>query len=113
MPSIPPATSLYAASERQALLPARIAANRICVASGKVVAASTRTFRDLALGVPAADPRLPSILELFKAIRNREARAERRVVVDVVNGEAAARSPYAQALREAGFEADRGRMVLW
>lgn len=109
----PAATALYASAERQALLPARTAANRICVDSGKVVAASTRSFRDLALGVVAADARLPAMLAYFKTVRNREASPERRVVVDAINGEAAARSPFAEALRVAGFEADRGRMVLW
>ncbi len=109
----PAATALYAPVERQSLLPPRIAANRLCVDAGKVVAASTRSFRDLALGVSAEDPRLPVVLDFFPSVRNREARPERRVVVEAVNGEPAALSAYAEAMREAGFEADRGRMVLW
>ncbi|MGA2546375.1 MAG: DEAD/DEAH box helicase [Rectinemataceae bacterium] len=109
----PAAAALYAPVERQALLPPRIAANRICVDGGLVVAVSTRSFRDLALALSTADPRLSVVLGIFRAVRVRDVGPERRVVVDRVNGEVAARSPFAEALREAGLEADRGRMVLW
>jgi ATP-dependent Lhr-like helicase len=109
----PAAAALYAAEERQALLPPRIAANRICVDGGFVVAASTRSYRDLELILSTDDPRLSAVIGLFRAVRERDARPERRVVVDRVNGEPAARSPFSESLREAGLEADRGRMVLW
>jgi ATP-dependent Lhr-like helicase len=109
----PAAAALYAAEERQALLPPRIAANRICVDGGFVVAASTRSYRDLELILSTDDPRLSAVMGLFRAVRERDVRPERRVVVDRVNGEPAARSPFSESLREAGLEADRGRMVLW
>jgi ATP-dependent Lhr-like helicase len=109
----PAATALYAAAPRPSILPPRIASNRICVDSGIVLAVSTRSFRDLTLVVSTDDLRLPSILGLFRSARVREAGPERRVVISRVNGEVSSSSPYAAALREAGFEADRGRMVLW
>ena len=112
--ALDPATAcLYAASERQRLLPPRTASNRICVDSGLVIGASTRSFRSLALAVSPEDPRLPAILGLFRAARSREAYPERRIAVDEINGQTAAASPYAGALREVGFEADRGRLTLW
>ena len=109
----PAATALYAAAPRLSILPPRIASNRICVDSGIVVAVSTRSLRDLTLAVSTDDLRLPSILGLFSSARVREAGPERRVVISRVNGELSSSSPYAEALRKAGFEADRGRMVLW
>jgi ATP-dependent helicase Lhr and Lhr-like helicase len=109
----PAAAALYAPPERQALLPPRAAGNRVCVSGGRVLAASTRSYRDLELSPGPGDPALPAVLALFPRSREREASPERRIVLEKVNGEAAARSPYADALREIGFEADRGRLVLW
>jgi ATP-dependent Lhr-like helicase len=109
----PAASALYAAAERQSLLPQRVASNRICLCSGEVLAASTRSYRELALGVAPDDPRLPSVLGLFRSAREREARPERRIVLETVNGGPAASSAFADALKLAGFEPDRGKMVLW
>jgi ATP-dependent helicase Lhr and Lhr-like helicase len=109
----PAAEALYAPVARQALLPSRLAANRVCVDSGLIVAASTRAYRDLELGLEPGDGRLPAVLSLFGEARGRDFSPERRIVVERVNGEGASRSPFADALRESGFEADRGRMVLW
>ena len=109
----PAAAALYATTKCQALLPPRIATSRICVDGGIVVAASTRSYRDLTLSIAVDDPRLTAVFGLFRAVRQRDASPERRVVVETVNADAAARSPFAAALRAAGFEADRGRMVLW
>ncbi len=109
----PAAAALYAVSERQALLPPRIAANRVCVLSGRVIAASTRSYRDLRIALSPDDPCLMEALSLFRAAREREGAPESRIVVEKINDQDAARSAYAGALRDSGFEADRGRMVLW
>jgi ATP-dependent Lhr-like helicase len=109
----PAAAALYALSERSPLLPARIAANRICVDAGRVLAVSSRSYRELAIEAPPEDPRVASVLALFSAARERDSRPERRIIVESVNGLPSARSPYAGAFRAAGFEADRGRLVLW
>jgi ATP-dependent Lhr-like helicase len=109
----PAVAALFAVSGRQALLPPRIAANRICVDGGTVVAVSTRSYRDLALTLAAGDPRLVAVLGLFRAARERDANPELRVVLEKVNADPAARSPFADTLCAAGLEADRGRMVLW
>jgi ATP-dependent helicase Lhr and Lhr-like helicase len=109
----PAASALYAVETRSHGLPSRIAANRICVDGGEVVAVSARSYRELSLDVGPEDQRLSAILGLFPAARGRDVRAEKRIVVESINGQGASRSPFAQALRDAGFEADRGRMVLW
>jgi ATP-dependent Lhr-like helicase len=109
----PAAAALYAVSERQALLPPRIASNRVCVLAGRVIAASTRSYRDLKIALSPDDPSLPEALSFFRAAREREAAPEGRIVVEKINGQGAARSAYANAMRGSGFEADRGRLVLW
>jgi ATP-dependent helicase Lhr and Lhr-like helicase len=109
----PAASALYAAVERPSLLPQRVASSRICLCSGEVLAVSTRSYRELALGVASDDSRLPAILDLFRSAREREARAERRIVLETVNGGPAASSAFAEAFKDAGFEPDRGRLVLW
>jgi ATP-dependent Lhr-like helicase len=109
----PAANALYALAERPSLLPSRIASNRICIDRGKIVAASTRSYRALALVVEPADPRLGSILGLYAAARSRAVRPESRIVLETVNGQPASLSPFSSALLIAGFEPDRGKMVLW
>jgi ATP-dependent helicase Lhr and Lhr-like helicase len=109
----PAASSLYAPSERQTALPSRLPANRLCVERGKVLAVSTRSYRELSLTLEPGDARLPEVFGLFAAARSRDASPERRIVLESVNGESASRSPFVPALRAVGFEEDRGRMVLW
>jgi ATP-dependent Lhr-like helicase len=109
----PAASALYAVAEGRESLPQRTAANRICVEGNEVLALSTRAYRDLSLAVPPGDPRLGSILGLFRMARDRDVRPERGIFVEKVNGAVASTSPYADALRGALFEADRGRMALW
>ena len=109
----PAACALYAPAERQASLPPRLAASRVCVEGGTVIAVSTRSYRDLELVLEPGDPRLASVFGLFPAARARAAMPESRIIVERVSGIPAARSPFATELRGAGFEADRGRMVLW
>jgi ATP-dependent helicase Lhr and Lhr-like helicase len=109
----PAASALYAAAERPSLLPQRVAANRICVDGGEILAVCGRSYKELRLAVPPGDPRLGAILSLFRGARERAANPERRILVESVNGDPASSSPFAAALRSAGFEADRARMVLW
>jgi len=109
----PAANALYAAAERASGLPQRVASGRICLHEGKILALSTRSYRELKVACGPEDPLLPGLLGLFREARARDVRAESRIVLESVNGGPASRSPFAKALREAGFEADRGRMILW
>ncbi len=109
----PAAAGLYAPSARPDSLPSRAATSRICVSSGRVIAVSTRSYRELSVSIEVSDPRLPAVLSLFGAARGRDAAPERRIALDSLNGEDAAGSRYRDALLEAGFEVDRRRVVLW
>jgi ATP-dependent Lhr-like helicase len=109
----PIASALYALSPRNDLLPARTSTAAICVFGGRIVAVSTRSYRELTIAVDPAEPALDAILSLFPAVRSRAVRPERRIVLETVNGGPAARSSFAEALRACGFESDRGRLVMW
>jgi ATP-dependent Lhr-like helicase len=113
----PAANALYALaarpSARPSLLPSRIASNRICIDRGRIVAVSTRSYRALALAVEPKDRRLGSILGLYVSARSRAVRPESRIVLETVNGRPASSSSFVEALRFAGFEPDREKMVLW
>ena len=109
----PAAQAAYAPAGRAGLLPPRIAANRICLSDGRVLAASRRSWRSLEFAPPPDDPALGPVLAAFRPLRERSFLPERRIVVEEVNGEAAARGAYAAAMEAAGFERDRERLVLW
>jgi Lhr-like helicases len=109
----PAASALYALSSRPGLLPSRLAASRICLSRGEVVAASTRSYRGLELALREDDPRLDAILGLFCDARRRSVRPEGRIALETVNGISAPRSPFAEALKRSGFESDRNKLVLW
>ncbi len=94
-------------------LPPRAAGNRLCYKGGRLEAAALRNGRELRVAGEAEDPELREILGFLAVPRTRAVNPERKVTVETVNGESAARSPYAAALKELGFESDRGRMVLW
>jgi ATP-dependent Lhr-like helicase len=111
--ALDPATSALAAREGALATPQRVAASRICVAGGRIVAASTRSYKELVLTLDPEDPLIADAFSLFANARSRASSPVRRIVLETVNGLSASRSPYAAALAEVGFEADRGRMVLW
>ncbi|HRY72510.1 MAG TPA: DEAD/DEAH box helicase [Spirochaetia bacterium] len=99
--------------ERPGLLPPRALSARLCLSGGEVVASSLRSGKELRIGPEPGDPAAAAIVSGI-APRSAGPRAARgRVVLETVNGQAAARSPYAALLAAAGFEADRGRMTLW
>ncbi|HTX73683.1 MAG TPA: hypothetical protein VMC79_12710, partial [Rectinemataceae bacterium] len=109
------ASAAYAPNQRPSLLPARLVSNRICLVDGRLVAASRRSWKSIDVD-PALDPDDPIVAAIFAdlgATRRRSVLPERRIVVEDVNGSAAAGGPFESALAACGFERDRGRMVLW
>ena len=92
-------------------LPARTASSRLCYRGSRPAAVSLRNGRELRVFDDGGDP--AGILAFLKVPRTRRVDPERKVVVETVNGHPAAAGPYAAVLKDLGFEADRGRMVLW
>ncbi len=92
-------------------LPARIASTRLCYRGSRLAAVSLRNGRELQILDDGGDP--AGVLAFLRIPRTRRVDPERKVVVETANGAAAAAGPYAAVLKDLGFEADRGKMVLW
>jgi ATP-dependent Lhr-like helicase len=59
------------------------------------------------------DAHLQEYLALFQELLSREFNPLRSVRVETINGEPALRSPYAEAMKHAGFQAARTGWELW
>jgi ATP-dependent Lhr-like helicase len=107
-PASPAGLSISAPDPR---LPQRIPANRLCFIGARLAAAACRSGKELNLFLPPEDPALPEVLDGF-ALSPRGG-ASRRIIVENINGTAAAHSPYADVLKSTGFLAERKRLILW
>jgi ATP-dependent Lhr-like helicase len=94
-------------------LPARIAAARLCFRGAELLAVSGRNSRDLSVFIPPEDPGLEEALAFLKVPRTRAVHPRRKIVVETINGQAAAAGPYGEILRARGFLPDRGSLVFW
>ena len=92
-------------------LPPRLGSTRMCYRGSRLAAVSLRNGRELRILDDGGDP--AGVLAFLRIPRIRRVDPERKVVVETANGAAAAAGPYAAVLKDLGFEADRGRMVLW
>ncbi|MDR2517146.1 MAG: DEAD/DEAH box helicase [Spirochaetaceae bacterium] len=86
-------------------LPARTPASRLCFRGAELAAAARRGGQELDLFVPPHDGDMPAILDFL--VRARQG----RITVEKINGENALKSPWAAALRDAGFLPDRNGLV--
>jgi ATP-dependent Lhr-like helicase len=93
-------------------LPPRIAANRLCFQGAELAAVSCRGGKDLNIFLQSEDPALPEALAGF-TFSSRRVKPLRRIIVETINGEPAAVSPYTVFLKNMGFMAERKRLILW
>ena len=93
-------------------LPPRLPTTHIVFRGGAPVLVSRRNGLDLDFRIPADDPMIPRCLEFVRVLTEREAAPLRSVHVETVNGEPAARSPYAPAMLAFGFVADYKRLTF-
>ena len=94
-------------------LPARLPTTHLVYRGVDLVLVSRRYGKELDLEVPPDDPQLPGYLSFFKVLLTREFNPLKRVVVERVNGEVAAASPYAAALKAFGFQGSYKGLELW
>ena len=107
----PAAQVFYLGGEAEGLKPPeRLAGNRLCAIKGRVVAVLTRSGGELAFVPGLKDEEVREIALKLGALRER---MEKRLAIKTINGAAASPSAYAPYLDDAGFESDRGAMVLW
>jgi ATP-dependent Lhr-like helicase len=94
-------------------LPPRSASARLCFRGGTLLAVSGRGGRDLRVLLPPGDGALGELPRFVKFPRARAVSPPRKITLETINGEAAAGSPYAEVLKDAGFIPDRGKLLLW
>ncbi len=87
----------------KALLPSRIASTWIVFRGTNPMLIAKRNGKALEFNVPPDDIHLQEYLSFFKVLLTREFNPLKAVVVEAINGEPAAKSVYAQALKEFGF----------
>jgi ATP-dependent Lhr-like helicase len=94
-------------------LPARTGGARICFRGTEAAAVSERSGRELRIFLSPGDADLPAVLAFLKTPRTRAVHAVRKITLETINGVSAATGAYAGILRELGFIADRGKLLLW
>ena len=78
--------------------------------SGRLAATLVKSGRDLHLAPGLGEDAVLALALGLKALR---ARIGKRISLALIDGQPAAASPWAPVLAEAGFESDRGSLVLW
>lgn len=86
-------------------LPRRIPSNHLVFHGKKVVLESMKNGRELSVHIPPDHPRLHESFGMFKALLSRGFNPVKGIMVEKINGTAAERSEYRDALREFGFVA--------
>jgi ATP-dependent Lhr-like helicase len=90
--------------------PERIPSNRLGVSRGRLAAVLSRSGAELRVS-PSLDE--TEAVPLFQALTALRDRLGKRIGLETIDGGSASASPWAATLKAAGFEADRGRLVLW
>ena len=91
-------------------IPPRLPTNRLCVFHGRVAAVLARSGAALSLAAHMGED---EARDVFIALAGLKERAGRRFRIETVDQVAAVESPWAEALRSAGFETERRALVLW
>jgi ATP-dependent Lhr-like helicase len=84
-------------------LPRRVPSNHLVFQGRRVVLESMKNGRELRIHIPPDHPRLHESLGLFKVLLSRGFNPMKGILVERINGVAAVRSEYRDALREFGF----------
>jgi ATP-dependent Lhr-like helicase len=94
-------------------LPPRVASTHLVYHGSRLAMVSKRLGKDLDITVGPDHRELQAFFRLFKDLLTRDFNPPARIVIETINGEAAALSPYATALRQFGFRPVRQRLELW
>lgn len=102
----PASPAAFPFDERPSLSPPRSALVSLCLEEGWVRAYARRSGKDLVLEKGLAEEEGAAIVASWAA-------GKEKIIIETIDGEAAAASPYAPLLIGAGFERDRGRLRRW
>jgi len=92
---------------------ARSANNRLYYKGADLIAISVKSGKELQIFMKADEPDISELLALLKIPRTRTIIPENKIVVEKINGEAAAQSCYAKCFTAGGFVSDRGKLICW
>ena len=95
-------------------LPKRVPSTHLVYRGRRIVMTSERNGKVLNFNVPCDDPQMQEYLSVLHHLLKREFQPLRRITIETINGEDAARSPYADPLRTA-FEVtvDYKHLILY
>ena len=95
-------------------LPKRVPSTHLVYRGHRIVMTSERNGKALNFNVPCDDPQMQEYLSVLHHLLKREFQPLRRITIETINGEDAARSPYADPLRTA-FEVtvDYKHLILY
>ena len=94
-------------------LPSRLPTTHLVYHGTRLVLISKRYGQHLEITARPDAPHLPDYLAFFKVLLSREFNPLKRVSVDRINGQPAATSPYAAALKSFGFQESYKGLELW
>lgn len=109
----PAAATETALPDKAARTPARIPSNRLSLCDDGTLCVFSRSWHEVSIHVDPDSPLLEPALACALEARHRPVNPERRLVIETINGQRAAHSPYAGLFLRLGFEADRGLLTLW
>jgi ATP-dependent Lhr-like helicase len=107
-PASPAALDLEGLDPR---IPARSPRNRLYYRGARLIAVSKRNGKELEIFIPPDDSGVAELVAMVALPR--KAGPGKKLVIETINGAAAASSPYGRCFTEGGFIADRGKLYLW
>ena len=95
-------------------LPRRLRSSHVVYHGRRPVVLSSRNGAELELRIPPEHPRMSESLEFLRVLLTREVAAKKGIAIEIINGEPATQSPYAERLRELfGATADTKALRLF
>jgi ATP-dependent Lhr-like helicase len=99
---------------KDARLPRRSLGTHLVYRGTMLLLISRQNGKKLTFHVPPDDPQMEGCLKFLRVLLTRKIKPLRRITVETINGEVAARSPYLNALRTLfDVSADHARAVLY
>ena len=102
-----------AVDQLKAALPKRLATTQLVYCGSELVIVSERGGKSLRIMIEADDKRLPECFAMFQVRLQRQFQADKRIIIETINGAGAIRSPYLDSLKLVfDVSADHKQVVL-
>ena len=94
-------------------LPARLPSNYVVYQGSNIVLVIQKNGRSLDFRIDPGHARMPETLTIFKTLLERDFSPRKRIIVETINNEPAANSPYQDDLIKFGFAKSIDSLELW